>query len=114
MSKTFSFLITIDSKGNLTGKAFDKKDAQKGINEYVKARDAGLESYFYQHPVADKRCKSSQSTNDLAKMVNNTSPETSSFKAPVQPVKVEKPAENKVAKQFNPKVQPSDIAIDMD
>lgn len=58
MSNKFSFLITVDDKGKVSGKAFRRVDTQAGLEEYSKAREEGKECHFYQHPVADKRCKS--------------------------------------------------------
>ena len=70
MSKTFSILITVDTKGNITSKAWEKKDSQVGINEFTKARESGKEAYFYQHPTPDKRCKSAVDTASLKSMIS--------------------------------------------
>jgi len=65
MAQKFSFLITVDAKGNLNSKAYRKEDTQKGLEDYAKARDEGKEAHFYQHPVADKRCKSEAAYDTL-------------------------------------------------
>lgn len=70
MSKTFSILITVDAKGNLTSKAWEKKDSQLGMNEFTKSRESGKEAYFYQHPTPDKRCKSAADTASLKSMIS--------------------------------------------
>lgn len=112
MSKTFSFLITVDAKGNLTSKAYDKKDSQDGLNDFSKAREDGKEAYFYQHPVADKRCKSVADTKELAKMVYNKSAEVK--EEAKQSGWVVKPKEKFSGKSFNPKATSSDVAIDLE
>jgi hypothetical protein len=65
MAQKFAFLITVDSKGSLNSKAYRKEDTQKGLEDYAKARDEGKEAHFYQHPVADKRCKSEAAYDTL-------------------------------------------------
>jgi hypothetical protein len=65
MSNKFSFLITVDDKGKIVGKAYRREDTQVGINDFAKARDEGKECHFFQHPVADKRCKSATSYKEL-------------------------------------------------
>lgn len=115
MSKTFSFLVTVDAKGNLTSKAYDKKDSQVGINDFVKAREEGKEAYFYQHPVADKRCKSAVETKELAKMVYNKPAEAQEVKQEAkQSGWVVKTKEKFSGKSFNPKATSSDVAIDLE
>jgi hypothetical protein len=115
MSKTFSFLITVDAKGTLTAKAYDKKDSQVGISDFGKAREAGKEAYFYQHPVADKRCKSSIDTNALAEMVNeNTKVKSEVVQDSAKSGWTVKPKEKVSGKSFNPKATSSDVAIDLE
>jgi hypothetical protein len=115
MSKTFSFLITVDNKGNLVSKAYEKKDSHTGINDFVKAREDGKEAYFYQHPVADKRCKSSADTKELAKMVYNKSAEPQEVKPDAKTSGwVVKTKEKFSGKSFNPKATSSDVAIDLE
>lgn len=72
MSNKFSFLITVDDKGKIAGKAFRREDTQVGLNEFAKARDEGKECHFFQHPTADKRCKSEAGYAELAKATLQT------------------------------------------
>ena len=58
MSQKFSFIIEVDEKGNPKGKAFKREDALTAITEFNKLRDAGVESYLFQMPQADKKSKS--------------------------------------------------------
>ena len=64
MSKKFSFLVSVDGD-KLSGKVYEKKDAQKCIDEFNKARDAGKEVYLFQHPVATKSSKSSVARQEI-------------------------------------------------
>jgi hypothetical protein len=72
MSNKFSILITVDAKGNITSKAWEKKDSQVGVSEFVKSRENGKEAYFFQHPTPDSRCKSSVDTSNLKSMISDT------------------------------------------
>lgn len=76
MSNKFSFLITVDDKGKVSGKAFKREDAQVGLDEFAKARDDGKECHFYQRPEADKRCKSKAGYEELSKATLQTSSES--------------------------------------
>ena len=58
MAQKFSFLITVDDKGNIQGKAYKRVDAAVALEDFDKARSAGKEAHFFQHPNPDKRCKS--------------------------------------------------------
>jgi hypothetical protein len=75
MSQKFSFLIIIESNGNLTTKAYNKEDAQVGLNDFAKARESGKEAHFYHCPKADKRCKSAAARDALERYTDTDSKE---------------------------------------
>lgn len=77
MSQKFSFLIVVESNGTFTTKAYNKEDAQIGLNDFAKARDIGKEAHFFQCPKADKRCKSEAARDALEKYTNTDSKEQS-------------------------------------
>jgi hypothetical protein len=65
MTKKFSILITIKKDGTPSPVVYDKAKAQEGINAFIKAREQGLEAYWFQSPRSDKRCKSEESRQHL-------------------------------------------------
>lgn len=75
MSQKFSFLIIVESNGTFTTKAYNKEDAQIGLDDFAKARDIGKEAHFFQCPKADKRCKSAAARDALEKYTDTDSKE---------------------------------------
>jgi hypothetical protein len=75
MSQKFSFLIIVESNGSFTTKAYNKEDAQVGLNDFAKAREIGKEAHFFQCPKADKRCKSAAARETLEKYTDSSSKE---------------------------------------
>jgi hypothetical protein len=75
MSQKFSFLIIVESNGSFTTKAYNKENAQVGLNDFAKAREIGKEAHFFQFPKADKRCKSAEARETLEKYTNSNSKE---------------------------------------
>lgn len=70
MSQKFSFLIIVESNGSFTTKAYNKEDAQVGLNDFAKARENGKEAHFYHCPKADKRCKSQEDRDALERFTS--------------------------------------------
>ncbi len=70
MSQKFSFLIIVESNGSFTTKAYNKEDAQVGLNDFAKAREIGKEAHFFQCPKADKRCKSAADRDALERFTS--------------------------------------------
>jgi hypothetical protein len=106
MAQKFSFLITVDAKGSLNSKAYRKEDTQKGLEDYAKARDEGKEAHFYQHPVADKRCKSEAAYEAL-------SAATTASVDKAEPAPVPKAVTKPVVKAEAKPASSGDVAIDL-
>lgn len=58
MSHKFSIVIEIKD-GKVVAHGYNKSDAAEAQTLFNKLRDEQKEAYFFQHPVADKRSKSS-------------------------------------------------------
>lgn len=58
MSQKFSFIIEVTAKGEPKGTAYHRSDAAKAVADFNALRSKGVEAYFFQHPVADKKSKS--------------------------------------------------------
>jgi hypothetical protein len=65
MKRKFSILITIKKDGTPSSTVYDKLNAQRGIDAFVKARADGIEAYLFMSPRADKRCRSEESRKQL-------------------------------------------------
>jgi hypothetical protein len=70
-TQKFSIVIEIrDDKIVTTG--FLKADAAKALAMFNKLREENKEAYYFQHPVPDKRCKSTAQMNaSLGVGINN-------------------------------------------
>jgi hypothetical protein len=61
MSQKFSLVVEIKNDKPI-GHAFLKEDAQLAKELFAKLREEGKEAYLFQHPMHDRRCKSSEQT----------------------------------------------------
>jgi hypothetical protein len=78
MSHKFSIVIEIKD-GKVVAHGYNKSDAQEAQTLFNKLRDEQKEAYFFQHPVADKRCKSAEQIEATRGHIES---------APVAPVQV--------------------------
>ena len=60
MSQKFSIVIEVGKDGKPVATAYLKSDASFASAHFVTLRDGGKEAYFFQHPVADRRSKSTE------------------------------------------------------
>jgi len=82
MSNKFSIVIEI--KGDqVIAHGYHKSDAADANNLFNKLRDEQKEAYFFQHPIADKRCKSAEQVE-----ATHGHLEVTPASAPVAPVQV--------------------------
>jgi hypothetical protein len=82
MSHKFSIVIEIKD-GKVVAHGFHKADAADANSLFNKLRDEKKEAYFFQHPVADKRCKSADQIEATQGRLEATPATT-----PVAPVQV--------------------------
>lgn len=59
MSQKFSIVIEVGKDGKPITTGYLKVDANQASAHFVRLREEGKEAYFFQHPVADRRNKSS-------------------------------------------------------
>ncbi len=85
MSQKFSIVIEVkNGKPHATG--YLKTDANQAVAHFVKLREAGQEAYLFQHPIADRRSKSSEqvtATLGLRDSEGNVQTPNEAPKAPV-------------------------------
>lgn len=63
MSQKFSIVIEVGKDGKPVSTAYIKAEANKASEHFVRLREAGKEAYFFQHPIADRRSKSTEQVN---------------------------------------------------
>ena len=62
MSQKFSIVIEVKN-GKPVATGYIKAEANLAVAHFVKLREAGKEAYLFQHPIADRRSKSTEQTN---------------------------------------------------
>jgi len=60
MSQKFSIVIEVGKDGKPISTAYIKAEANKASEHFVRLREGGKEAYLYQHPLADRRSKSTE------------------------------------------------------
>jgi len=60
MSQKFSIVIEVGKDGKPISTAYIKAEANKASEHFVRLRETGKEAYFFQHPIADRRSKSTE------------------------------------------------------
>ena len=94
MSQKFSLVVEIKNDKPI-GHAFLKQDAQFAKELFAKLREDGKEAYLFQHPMHDRRCKSSEQN---AASVANPEAETAVEQEEAKPVveEVKSPQRNNI------------------
>jgi hypothetical protein len=62
MSQKFSIVIEVKN-GKPVATGYIKAEANLAVAHFVKLREAGIEAYLFQHPIADRRSKSTAQVN---------------------------------------------------
>lgn len=60
MSQKFSIVVEVGKDGKPIATAYVKAEANLAGQHFVRLREAGKEAYFFQHPLADRRNKSTE------------------------------------------------------
>jgi hypothetical protein len=60
MSQKFSIVIEVGKNGKPITTGYIKAEANLAGEHFLRLRDEGKEAYFFQHPIADRRNKSSE------------------------------------------------------
>ena len=60
MSQKFSIVIEVGKDGKPITTGYIKAEANLASEHFIRLREAGKEAYFFQHPTADRRNKSTE------------------------------------------------------
>jgi hypothetical protein len=90
MSQKFSIVIEVKN-GKPVTTGYIKAEANLAIAHFVRLREAGVEAYLFQHPIADRRSKSTEQVNATLGLRDAEG----NVQSPVEPTKAPVPESKK-------------------